>query len=92
MLAPLPPAELGQLRGFYASCQELESNTQLMLDSAEPAMIFHVLVVGVDAAQAGSMFPGDPGESKYRTVPYSTQHSPPAGDNLISRTFLRDCL
>ena len=58
MLAPLPPAELGQLCGFYTSCQELESNMQLMLESAEPAMIFHVLVLDEGAAQAGSMFPG----------------------------------
>ena len=59
MLAPLPAAELGQLRrGFYTSCQELESNMQLMLDSAELAMIFHVVVLNEGAAQAGSMFLG----------------------------------
>jgi hypothetical protein len=57
MLAQTGPAELGQLRGFYTSCQELEAATQLMLDSAEPAMIFHVLVIDEGAAQAGGMFP-----------------------------------
>ena len=57
LLAQLPPAELGQLRGFYTSCQELEASAQLMLDSAEPAMIFHVLVLNEGEAQAGGMFP-----------------------------------
>ena len=37
--------ELDGLRAFYADCQEMSSNAQLMLDSAEPAMIFHLLVV-----------------------------------------------
>ena len=31
---------------------------QLMSDSTEPAMIFHVLVLDEGAAQAGGMFPG----------------------------------
>jgi hypothetical protein len=57
LLAQLPAAELGQLRGFYTSCQELEASAQLMLDSAEPAMIFHVLVLDEGEAQAGGMFP-----------------------------------
>jgi hypothetical protein len=58
LLAKFPPAELEQLRGFYTSCQELDANAQLMLDSAEPAMIFHVLVLDEGAAQADSMFAG----------------------------------
>ena len=60
MLAQTGPAELAQLRGFYTRCQELAANAQLMLDSAEPAMIFHLLVVDEGAAQAGGMFPGPP--------------------------------
>ena len=57
MLAQTGPAELAQLRGFYTSCQELSANMLLMLASAEPAMIFHVLVIDEGAAQAGGMFP-----------------------------------
>ena len=34
--------ELARLRGLYANCQELQSNAQLMLEDAEPAMIFSV--------------------------------------------------
>ena len=50
--------ELARLRGLYANCQELQSNAQLMLEDAEPAMIFHVLVFDDAAAQAQSMFGG----------------------------------
>jgi hypothetical protein len=32
MLTQLPPAELGELRGLYTSCQELDATTQLMID------------------------------------------------------------
>ena len=42
--------ELGDLRTFYADCQEMSSNAQLMLDSAQPAMIFHLLVVDEEAS------------------------------------------
>ena len=45
MLAQTGPAELALLRDFHASCQELEASSQQMLDSATPAMIFHLLVV-----------------------------------------------
>ena len=37
--------ELARLRDFYTNCQQLDSDAQLMLDGAEPAMIFHVLVL-----------------------------------------------
>ena len=50
--------ELARLRDFYANCQQLESEAQLMLDGAEPAMIFHVLVLDDASAQAQSMFGG----------------------------------
>ena len=53
MLAQTGFAELAQLRGFYTRCQELDASMQLMLDSAEPAMIFHVLVLSESDAQAG---------------------------------------
>ena len=83
MLAPLPPAELGQLRrGFYTSCQELESNMQLMLDSAELAMIFHVVVLGESAAQAGSMFLGAGGgcaaRRSFRSIRWLLRRRQPA--------------
>lgn len=32
--------DLTRLTNFYANCQELDSCAQLMLDNAEPAMIF----------------------------------------------------
>eukprot|EP01045_Picozoa_sp_COSAG04_P016474 COSAG04_NODE_1378_length_7010_cov_3.077268_4_plen_716_part_00 len=53
--------ELARLRGFYANCQQLDSDAQLMLDGAEPAMIFHVLVLDDASAQAQSMFGGGGG-------------------------------
>ena len=69
MLAQTGPAELAQLRGFYTSCQELEANMQLMLDSAEPAMIFHVLVIDEGTAQAGGMLPGGGGAASPPSPP-----------------------
>ena len=53
--------ELARLRDFYANCQQLDSDAQLMLDGAEPAMIFHVLVLDDASAQAQSMFGGGGG-------------------------------
>ena len=53
--AELPLAEF---LSFYASCQEIQVGSQLMLQDAQPAMIFHVLVVGEGDAQAGAMFSG----------------------------------
>merc|ERR1711969_276637 len=54
----LGASELARLRDFYTNCQQLDSSAQLMLDGAEPAMIFHVLVLDEASAQAQSMFGG----------------------------------
>eukprot|EP01045_Picozoa_sp_COSAG04_P022288 COSAG04_NODE_2497_length_4008_cov_1.911486_1_plen_621_part_10 len=54
--------ELDGLRSFYADCEEMSSNAQLMLDSAQPAMIFHLLVVDEEAnAEAQRLFDVAPG-------------------------------
>merc|ERR1711969_39079 len=58
MLQQEGPSELARLRTFYSGCQGLTSEAQLMLDSAETAMIFHVLVFDDAAAQAQAMFGG----------------------------------
>eukprot|EP01045_Picozoa_sp_COSAG04_P015379 COSAG04_NODE_1211_length_7719_cov_2.630232_9_plen_783_part_01 len=62
VLSSMPQLPLDQFRGFYGSCQDMSSGSQLMLGDAEPAMIFHVLVVDEATAQSGSMFPGSGGD------------------------------
>ena len=56
-------AAVGVLRDFYANCQQLDSDAQLMLDGAEPAMIFHVLVLDDASAQAQNMFADENGNA-----------------------------
>eukprot|EP01050_Picozoa_sp_SAG11_P004944 SAG11_NODE_330_length_10677_cov_8.535117_5_plen_716_part_00 len=52
VLEQLPPGELAQWRGFLGQCQEVQqSAAALSVADAQPAMIFHCLVLD-DAAQS----------------------------------------
>ena len=76
----LGASELARLRGFYASCQQLDSDAQLMLDGSEPAMIFHVLVLDDASAQAQSMFGGGSGGGGGKNSPLLGPAPPLAGE------------
>ena len=45
MLSTMPGVPVDQFRSFAASCSELQTSSQLMVQDARPAMIFHVLVI-----------------------------------------------
>eukprot|EP01050_Picozoa_sp_SAG11_P003025 SAG11_NODE_162_length_13962_cov_19.035562_14_plen_1172_part_01 len=52
VLEQLPPGQLAQWRGFLGQCQEVQqSAAELSVADAQPAMIFHCLVLD-DAAQS----------------------------------------
>ena len=100
MLSTMQGVPLDQFRGFAASCSELQTSSQLMMQDARPAMIFHVLVIDEGAAQSGSMFPGggttggggtplDPLQPL--SPPPPAPPSPPATGATTAQEFHRIC-
>ena len=99
-LSTVPGLPIDQYHSFAASCSELQTGSQLMLQDARPAMIFHVLVIDEGAAQAGGMFPGgaatgsgdqplDPLQPL--SPPPPTPPSPPVSGAATAQEFHRIC-
>eukprot|EP01045_Picozoa_sp_COSAG04_P013863 COSAG04_NODE_1006_length_8814_cov_4.556053_4_plen_794_part_00 len=95
MLGRTVGVPLEQFRAFSSSCEGLQG-AESMLKEAEPAMIFHVLVLDDASAQAQSMFGGvggsAPGPALEPLQPLAQPPAPaPAGSAVGLKEFQRVC-
>eukprot|EP01051_Picozoa_sp_SAG22_P003500 SAG22_NODE_172_length_16609_cov_14.370806_2_plen_2010_part_00 len=88
----LEPEQRQIFVGFYGGCQEAEQAAAAMLQDAQPAMIFHVVVLNEAAAQQAQMFSGGsaPPPPIGSIGPLPPSPSPPGGAE-IAQEFRRVC-